>query len=133
MSGTLQTEVELKALQSRRDKLRGELNQAVLEQKDLSAKIRDTEGRLKSVEDQIRKFSQKQESVVISEHAILRYLERVAGIDRESVRAAILPPKTEEAIKKFVSGTFPVDGQKFSVKVKNGTVVTVITPTEVEH
>jgi predicted nucleic acid-binding Zn-ribbon protein len=129
-NGTLQTEVELKALHSRRDKLKGELNQAVQERNDLNKKIRDTEERLKAVENQIRHFSEDTESIVVSEHAMLRYLERVQGVKREDIRKAILPPNTEAIIKKLKSGTFPVDGQDFKLRAKNGTIITLIAPEE---
>lgn len=62
---------------------------------------------------------------VVSEHAILRYLERVENLDVERVRAEIL----NESVMKFVNqfggnGTFPHE-KGFQIVMKNNMVVTI--------
>ena len=61
----------------------------------------------------------------ISDHAILRYIERVHGIDVESLRDGILTRQVEDAIR---SGASAVKLADCTLVVKGMTVVTVTTP-----
>ncbi len=63
---------------------------------------------------------------VVSEHAILRYLERVLNIDIDAVRSAIMPAKTKHLVGQFRSGEFPTDEDGVRAVAKNGVVVTII-------
>jgi hypothetical protein len=58
----------------------------------------------------------------ITDHAVLRYLERVAGLNTESVRAAI-EERTRVAVAAGAS-SITVDG--FRYRIVEGRVVTVI-------
>lgn len=60
---------------------------------------------------------------VITEHALVRYFERVQGFNLEDVAKLILPEETKKLIKAFGSGKFPADG--FRVVVKDKVVVTI--------
>ena len=57
----------------------------------------------------------------VSDHAVIRYLERKYGFGFEDVRSEILTPKIIDAINSGANG-FKVNGAKFIVKDK--TVVT---------
>ena len=75
--------------------------------------------REKQIED-LRKGS----GIVISEHAILRYLERVGQIDMERIKSEILPEEVGEICKRFGgNGKFPT--KTHQVIVKNNIVTTV--------
>jgi hypothetical protein len=66
--------------------------------------------------------------IVVSEHAILRYLERVAGVNLDEVREKILSPSVRKYIDELGSGKFPQNGSetgKYRVVVKNRVVTTV--------
>ena len=63
----------------------------------------------------------------ISDHAIVRYLERVKGMDIEAIKKEILPPHVHADTKVMGNGYYPVNG-KHKVRVKNGVVITVFTP-----
>lgn len=63
----------------------------------------------------------------VSEHAIIRYFERVKGIDIEEVQKEILNEKIKDMTKTIgCNGTFPNNG--FSVIIKDSTVTTVVVP-----
>ena len=64
--------------------------------------------------------------ITISEHAVLRYLERLTGIDTDMIREAIIPEEGMELLKSFnfMDGTFPMGTH--SIVLKEKTVVTVI-------
>lgn len=61
----------------------------------------------------------------VSEHAVLRYIERVKGVNTDNIAEDILHPKVKEMIQTLGgSGSYPhPDG--FNVVMKNNTVVTI--------
>lgn len=91
------------------------------EQKILQDKIREKGKLERAVEAAIK----AQEGPVITEHAILRYLERVKGVDLEQIKDEMLPAKTKELIKQLGTGIYPIYGGK--LKVQDNRVITVIT------
>lgn len=62
----------------------------------------------------------------VSEHAILRYLERVLGLDMEEVKESILPPASRQLVEHYRSGKFPTGEEGVHAVVKNGVVVTIL-------
>lgn len=60
----------------------------------------------------------------VTEHALVRYLERVRGIDMEEVKQAILTPQVREWLHLFPEGNFPLDG-RHKVVIRDGAVLTV--------
>ena len=61
---------------------------------------------------------------MISDHAIVRYLERVKGVNMTELENEILNENTIGLVKKFEGvGTFPCNG--FRIVVKNNVVVTI--------
>jgi DNA-binding Lrp family transcriptional regulator len=64
--------------------------------------------------------------IVVSDHAIVRYLERIKGVDMNEVRQAILNPKIMKCISVVgANGTFPhEDG--FKIIFKKNIAVTII-------
>ena len=80
------------------------------------------------ISSQINTIKQKIESIkgrepIVTEHAMLRYIERVLGINLEEVKMQILNEKTLAMINSLGSGKFPGDGYK--VVVKNRSVITI--------
>jgi hypothetical protein len=60
----------------------------------------------------------------VTDHAMIRYIERVMGIDMEALKARILTPETRAFIDQFGSGKFPV-APGYRLVVKNRVVITV--------
>lgn len=53
----------------------------------------------------------------VTEHAIIRYLERVMGLDLDNIRNEILSPEVATQIKALGGGKYPIgDGHKAVVK-----------------
>lgn len=63
--------------------------------------------------------------LVVTEHALLRYLQRVEGIDLEAVCQAIATPELEHAVATLGNGKYPI-GNGVRVTVIDRKVVTVI-------
>lgn len=76
---------------------------------------------IQSVEDEIRALSRRH--IVVSEHAMLRYLERVKGIDLEEISREIIGAIGVSG--NVPDGLYPVD-ENFSIRIKANTVVTVL-------
>lgn len=59
----------------------------------------------------------------VSDHAVLRYLERVCGVDIEGIRRGLLTPEVKAAMRlKATSVTI----QGVTFRLKDSSVVTVI-------
>jgi len=72
-----------------------------------------------------RAYRSKLGQVPVSEHAIVRYFERVLGYDLDEIRAAIMPEIIERSAAVLGNGIFPV-GQTHRLRVHRGVVVTVL-------
>lgn len=94
------------------------------QEKNIAA-MTETNTELKSVNIQLTELSKKKFAPLVSEHALVRYLERLKSIDVEAIRKIILPEKTIEQILTLGDGRYPVED--FIVVVVNNTVVTVLT------
>ena len=61
---------------------------------------------------------------IITEHALIRYMERVKGIDVESMRKEVVNNKIVDQITRLGSGTFPCGDYK--IVVRDSIIVTVL-------
>lgn len=122
--------VELKSLGVRRDQVERRLAALREEQSALEGKIRTEQRELGSIDAQMAKLKQKNKVIVVSEHAILRYLERVKGVDIEATKREIMPPGAAKAAQAMGPGEYPAGTH--SIKVKDNVVVTILTKEEKE-
>lgn len=131
--------VELKNLQTQLTKAEAQLKGAKEEKSLANQKVSTVEGRVKSLKQKIDRLTKKNDKIVITEHAMLRYLERVYGLDIAALKQEMMPDKTEETIKTMGGGKFPVTPNgssvsltrqfdQFTLLVKRNTVTSVITP-----
>ncbi|NND64789.1 MAG: hypothetical protein HKM24_02385 [Gammaproteobacteria bacterium] len=82
---------------------------------------------------ELQKLERKEDAVkptdvsdlIVSEHAIVRFLQRVENIDLEEIKKRILTQQVLELMGQLgLNGTFPT-GAGFQVVVKNGVIVTI--------
>lgn len=66
----------------------------------------------------------KGEPPQVTDHAVLRYMERVLGIDVSALRAEILPPMRAKAVKTIGNGRLPL-GNGLDLVIKGGQVITI--------
>lgn len=126
---SIDSQVELKSLNTQRKRVETELNLAFDEQKEIVEKILILKNKLREFDDRIRNLQNRNSEPIVSEHALLRYIERVMGVDLEEVKNKILTSKLRNCLEKIPSGSFP-DPAGFVVKTKNRTVTTIITNNE---
>jgi hypothetical protein len=114
---------ELKALQTRLTEALAEESAAREKLNRSTKEFGDAEKRRALIERKIRELTEVAKEPIVSEHALLRYIERFMGVDLESVRRAILTENAVKMIKFAKNGKINSDGRRLIVK--NGTVVTV--------
>jgi len=112
---------KLKYLETKLNKLNSEYAMIKKEYQQKQKELEKIKIDIKNTEKQINKLKNNSE-LIISEHAILRYIERVLGIDIEEIKNKIVPNK--DAIAELGNGVFTIDD--FKIKVKDNVVVTVI-------
>lgn len=111
---------QLKAVKKEREKYKVKLD---LIQKEYESRNKT----VKTLEETIKNAGQKK-SITVSDHARLRYLERVRGIDIDQMDREILNDKTVSLIRQLGgNGTYP--NADFCLKLNDYTVVTIITNT----
>ncbi len=73
---------------------------------------------------EIQELELNSKDPIVSEHAILRYFERVLGYDMEEIKSLILPTPMKQTITKMGSGKYPM-GNGCRLVVKDNTIVTI--------
>ncbi len=120
---TIEKSQELKGLESQLQSLSGKVKakkeEFIQAQKEYT-QMANSEKQLKEKVEALRKPTELR----VTEHAVLRYLERVNKIDLKEIEKAILTPelvKMTEVLGK--NGKYPVSD--FSVVIRDGAIVTV--------
>lgn len=109
-----------KEIESLQEKNRKKLEECSKLQKEVSNKIHLRD----SIQIKISQIKNKNVDLKVSDHAILRYLERIQGVDVQSVRDKLLTPKLKEFVATVGgNGTFPIEGGK--VVIRDNTIITV--------
>ena len=113
---------ELKGLQTRLKQAEIDLEQASQATKVSSQKENSARGLVRSLRAKIEELQKSTSKPVVTEHAILRYLQRVHGLDLEMVRDAILDEATTKHIQFARTGKIKrADG---TIVFQNNVVVT---------
>ena len=137
------TPQEAKREQTRINQLRQEIGQAEANKRTLAPQIAEAKAKVKDLQGQVTEHDRAiskarseiekiersrakktSDKVVVTEHAMLRYIERVLGIDLGDLENRILPESSVKSIASLGDGEFPVGDHR--IRVKNGHVVTVI-------
>jgi predicted ribosome quality control (RQC) complex YloA/Tae2 family protein len=125
---------ELKKLQKRAAEVKTRLDEKKELQRDLSREVNCLSIELKNIDEEIKEFSTANPKIVVSEHAVLRYFERVLGFNIDEIREKIIPLEAQKQIVHFGGGVFPVNNHddlpQFRIRVRNNTVVTLLTDDE---
>ena len=61
----------------------------------------------------------------VSDHAVVRYLQRIKGLDIEAIREEILPESKHHLIRAVQTGSIPMG--EYELKIVSGIVVTIST------
>lgn len=119
---------ELKQLETRREKLKVELEARARARDEAVRAHSDVLCKLQAVEKSIDSLQRASEKPVVTEHAMLRYLERVRGLDLQAVQDEILNESRLAAINTLKSCRLPI-GDGNLLLVENRTVKSVVPDT----
>lgn len=135
MATNADTTRSLKSLKTARSKIADELTEAKCAVAAAQRTAASLANRLRDADAEISVFTAKAEmnaskrgDVVVTEHAMLRYCERVLRIDMQAIKDAIACSAVKGMAKVLGSGKFPVADKGFAVKVNKGVAVTVEVP-----
>lgn len=115
---------ELKALQTKLTGIEEQIKLVKVDLKAVNDKIVELERARQSILNEINKLKVK--DLIVTEHALLRFLERTYGVDLEQIKRQILTEEMRGRIDSFGNGKFPhPDGYK--LVVKDRAIVTIET------
>jgi archaellum component FlaC len=113
----------LKQYNTQLNKLESTIKGLEKERNDINTSINIYRKQIDSLKKDINNLSVK--DIVITEHALLRYFERVKGYNLEDIKADIIDSKTKTLIE-FLNGTKgKVPWNENSLVVKDNTIVTI--------
>ena len=90
---------------------------------DINIDIKATQHKISGLKDKIGKL-ENNGSIRISDHAIVRYLERIQGVDIAQAKRDILTDIVLDQYNTLGDGTYP--NKNFKIIIRNSTVTTII-------
>lgn len=119
---------EIKKLQSMQSTVEAEIEALKMTEQNLKQELAAKRMSLNKLKQRIHNLSKNNgEGITISEHAIIRYFERILGLNMEEVTQKILPDKEAVLVESLGNGHYPINGGEFKIIVRNDTVVTLYT------
>ena len=113
----------LKGLQAQKKRLREKADELRRQAKEINQSINHLSSKEKELDRNIAAIAKRE--IVVSEHAILRFLSRSMGINLDAVKKSILPDCVRAQIETLGDGQYPTpNGCK--IRVVNRVVVTVL-------
>ncbi len=122
----LQKATTVKSLQTRITKLKVTAEHQKRELTEAQNTYKKSIEALQKLDNELKSLQESKKDLVITEHAILRYLERGLGIKIEDVKKQILTDTEKVMIKNGGNGKYPVGDMGLKVVVKNNSVVSLI-------
>lgn len=122
----LKTREELKKLQSMLSSLEASVEALKTQEAQIKRELSSKRMDMNHLKQRIENLAKKHDGVTVSEHAIIRYIERVMGINIEQIAEKILPEKELHYIQQLGNGHYPVNHGEFKIVVKDGVVITVL-------
>ena len=117
---------DLKSLNVRLFKLQTVKKDLVNDRKSIDQKISEIDKKINAINNEIKSLTAK--DPVISEHALLRYFQRVEQFDINDIKKKILSESVVKKIKTLGSAQIPIDIEKdltVTLIVKDNVVVTL--------
>ena len=114
---------ELKKLQSLLIKQKSEIDLIRRERQLINERLSVAERNLKNTEEELKKLKTGNK-IIVSEHAVLRYLERTMELDLKAVENEILSEEVVSQYKTLGNGKSPVSNGCKAV-IKDNVVLTI--------
>lgn len=115
---------ELKRLQKLESELETKIKKLKLQQAHFNRQITPLVDQLKELRAKLK--HKKPDTIKVSDHAIVRYLERVEHINMDDIKLQIVNPDNQKAINVLGDGIYPLKKHShIRIVVQDNTVVTV--------
>lgn len=118
---------ELKNLESRLRNLSDDISKLRIQRDDFERRLRETENERAKVQAILTTAKSKPKRPIVTEHAMIRYLERVEGLDTIALQEKILPSGMHELA--LSTDGYILVGNSHKVVMQNGIVKTIGTIT----
>lgn len=115
---------KIKGLKSQIKILQGDVEALKIDVANKQREYHLKKNKINELQEEIERF-EKNKNIKVSEHAIIRYFERVKGYDISAIEKEIVSEEIKNLVNELGgSGGYPNNG--FKVLMKNYTVTTVI-------
>lgn len=116
---------QIKGLQSQINKKKDTIKALQQECSAVKKQISEESQKLNTLKQKLTSLKRSNKAILITDHALVRFFERVKGYDIEEIKKEILTESVQELIKKLgTSGEYPT-GNDFSIVLRDGNVVTI--------
>ena len=116
---------KIKQYQTLISKAKLDKEQLTEEYRALQSKMDKASGLIKRYQGELEKVVATSSSLIVSEHAMLRYLERVYKLDLLKIEQEIASKNLYVQVEALGNGTYSCD-ESYSVKVVDGVIVTIL-------
>jgi septal ring factor EnvC (AmiA/AmiB activator) len=116
----------IKSLRDKRNDLNSKISIYTHQLKTAQEEIKKLSKEMSSIDTKIRNLEQppKKQKISITDHALLRYLERIHGFNIKNLRETLLTEKVVSYINNYKSGKITENG--ITYVFKNRVVVTIM-------
>ena len=105
--------------------LQKEANQLKIDVADTQRVLAGKFDLIDEIQEELTAMEDVHVKAIVTDHALIRYLERMKGLNRAQVEAEILSPEILSWVNKLGgSGTYP-SKEGFSICIKDGVVKTI--------
>jgi predicted transcriptional regulator len=101
-----------------------EIDDLKAQQRSIGESMNKQLSRLQKYEEELQSLKQRSKEIIVSEHAILRYLERVYKLDITKLYEEIVTEELKHNYAKLGNGSYSIDG--CMVKIVDNVIVTVL-------
>lgn len=105
--------------------IRRSIDALMRNEKSLAAVYNDNQNKIQDINRKIKEATEEDKDLIVSEHAMLRYVERVIGINRDEMVEKVLPKELMSSAKSLKNGTMAINNSH-RIRVRDGVVVTVV-------
>ena len=121
MKGDDNLSVNIKALERQENDLYMQLDEMQIKRAEIDRSLASKKAELVKVQNRLK---QLKSNVILTDHAIVRYLERVEKVDIEKIKKILLDEGTGELIKTMQPKKIKRD--TYSLLVHGSTITTVV-------
>ena len=122
--GAIATESLLKQKKTYLEKVQAEIQAKTYQKGNIDREINQLKSKEQSIKEEIKKLTTKSTEIIVSEHAILRYFERVLGFNLDDIKKEICTEEFLNLANTLGNGTYPI-GESARAVVKNNVIVTI--------